>query len=100
MTAIAPTAVSINGGGRDEDGSRYGLASAAPRVSAGNVGGGSGGGGGGRVENPAPSRPFSLDTEMNWTATGELVPRRHFGAGGGLAAPVDKVCCCCWWCAV
>lgn len=34
------------------------------------------------MEIPGSSQPFSLDTEMNWTATAELVPRRHL---------VDKV---------
>eukprot|EP00903_Cladosiphon_okamuranus_P017112 g15765.t2 len=36
-----------------------------------------GGSGGGVMESPAASQPFSLDTEMNWTATADLVPRRH-----------------------
>lgn len=95
MTAMAPTATGINDGGGDEGGrGGYGLASTGPRLSPGNDCSGSGSGGGGSVEPPAPSRPFSLDTEMNWTATGELVPRRCLvGAGGGVSTPMDKVCC-------
>lgn len=47
-------------------------------VAGGDGGGGGGGGsGGGGAESPAAPQPFSLDTEMNWTATADLVPRRH-----------------------
>lgn len=65
---------------------------AAPSAS-NNTSGGGGSGAGGSMETPGPSKPFSLDTEMNWTATAELVPRRHLvGAGGGAATgPADKV---------
>lgn len=94
---MTPTSLSsMNDGGENGDGREgYGLASTGPRLSPGNGGSCSGGGGGGSVEPPAPSIPFSLDTEMNWTATGELVPRRHLvGAGGGVSTSMNKVC---WW---
>lgn len=85
---------------------RASAASAASAASDGNGNGGnissvtaatSGGSGrvsGGGVETPAPSQPFSLDTEMNWTATAELVPRRHLVGAGGYAAAglMGKVC--------
>lgn len=76
---------------RDHDRSDWRPASAgastAARAAAAPTASNSGGGGG--VETPTPSQPFSLDTEMNWTATAELVPRQHLV--GGEAGPTDKV---------
>ncbi|CAM9578633.1 unnamed protein product, partial [Ectocarpus sp. 12 AP-2014] len=74
-TAAAAVGNGSSGAGGNHNnngsGSRYGDSRAA---SPGATGGGNSGG-----ETAAgPSRqPFSLDTEMDWTATGELVPRRH-----------------------
>ncbi|CAB1120673.1 unnamed protein product [Ectocarpus sp. CCAP 1310/34] len=74
-----------NNNNNDGSGSRYGGSGAA---SPGATGGGHSGG---ETAAGPSQQPFSLDTEMDWTATGELVPRRHLvRVGGGAAELMDK----------
>ncbi|CAM9841988.1 unnamed protein product, partial [Ectocarpus fasciculatus] len=68
------TATAAAGGNNNGSGCRYG----SPRDASPGASGGGGGGDSGEETAAGPSQqPFSLDTEMDWTATGELVPRRH-----------------------